>query len=300
MPDFGTTNLNNGQIPSRVVSLTDLASPRLKMDRAGTLEDFGEVILRAAKYFQKNILRRAPKTWVPVIANYPLQKIYPASQASETAIGPQRVTFDKIARMDDYYFLYPFADLVTYTLRFQAPAGFKKAFGTERMRNLQLREILRVKEQPGIVYEVYAGEMDNLYQFDCWSSNGRGADYLASWFKYFMEFMKGSVMKQGFQKISFWERGIDRDITAWRDDIACRSLQYLVKTEEFYLVPKSTLSTITTDIQLRYTLDGAEEEFIKEVAHLPSGDLASGCGPIPVFEISGLQSVGPVALNDRC
>jgi len=297
MPDFGTTNLNNGNTPTRVISLTDLASPRLKMDRAGTLEDFGEVVLRAVKYYQKNFLKRAPKTWVPVIANYPLQKINAASQASETAIGPQRVTFDKIARMDDYYFLFPFADMVTYTLRFQAPAGFKKAFGVEKMRNLQLREILRVKEQPGVVYEVYAGVMDNLYQFDCWSSTGRGADLLATWFKYFMEHMKGSIMRQGFQKIEFWERGIDRDITAWRDDIACRSLQYLVRMEEFYLIPRSTISTISTDIELRYDMAGAEEDFIKELAGIPLG---SGCAPIPVFEVSGLQSIGTVQLNDGC
>lgn len=297
MPDFGTTNLNNGFVPTRAVSLSDFNPDRLKMDRAGTLADFGEVALRAIKHYQKNFLRTAPKTWIPIIANYPLQKIYPASQISETAIGPQRVTFDKIARMDDYYFLYPFADLVTYTLRFQAPAGFKKAFGAERMRNLQLREILRVKELPGVVYEVHAGVTDNLFQFDCWSSTGRGADQLADWFKRFMEFMKGSIMRQGFQKIEFWERGIDREITAWRDDISCRSLQYLVRMEEFYVVPRSTISTINTDIQLRYDFNGAEEDFVRELAGLPEG---SGCAPIPVFEVSGLQPVGTAQLNDAC
>jgi hypothetical protein len=297
MPDFGTTNLNNGFVPTRAVSLSDFNPDRLKMDRAGSLADFGEVALRAIKFYQKNFLRTAPKTWIPIVANYPLQKIYPASQPSETAIGPQRVTFDKIARMDDYYFLYPFANLVTYTLRFQAPAGFKKPFGQERMRNLQLREVIRVKELPGVVYEVYAGVTDNLFQFDCWSSTGRGAEQLADWFKRFMEFMKGSIMRQGFQKIEFWERGIDRDVTAWRDDIACRSLQYLVKMEEFFVIPKSTISTINTDIQLRYDMDGAEEDFIREMAGLPEG---SGCVPIPVFEVSGLQPVGTAQLNDAC
>jgi hypothetical protein len=298
MQGFGSTNLNNGFIPSDVVSISKFNPNRLKMDRAGTIEDFGEVVLRAIKYFQKQILHRAPKTWVPVIANYPLQKIYPASQASATAIGPQRVTFDKIARMDDYYHLYPFADLVTYTLRFQSPAGSKKAFGTERIRNLQLRETLQVKEQPGMFYDVMSATTDNLFQFDCWASNGRGADHLASWFKYFMEFMKDSIKRQGFQKVEFWERGIDKDITAWRDDIAVRSLQYLVRAEEFYIVPRTIITTINAEIQLRYDMDEAQNEFIREMAGMPMG---SGClDPETVPLISGLQSIGTINLIDGC
>lgn len=295
MPNFGTHNLNNGKVPVRTVDLDYLALPRLKMDRAGTIEDFGEVCLRAIKYFQKEILHRAPKTWVPILANYPLQKIYPASQISETKIGPQRVSFDKLARIDDYYFLHPFAEMVTYTLRYQAPAGFKKAFGPEKMRAMILQETLQVKEMPGVVYQVYTAETDNLYQFDCWASNGRKADELAQWFKYFMEFMKGSIMRQGFQKISFWERGIDRDITSWRDDIACRSLQYLVKMEEFYLIPRTVISSIDADIRVTYSLDDAQDEFIREMGGIP---VSSGYINPPVYAISGFPNQGTIELID--
>lgn len=277
---FGNTNLNAPVEPKQAFSLTypDPRYARYKMDRNGTLDSFTTVTLRALKFFQEKILQRAPATWVPLVAGYPMQKINEASIIK---------TRSNLNNFDDFYFLQPFADLVTYTLKYQAPAGFKKAFGAEKMRPPLWRETIRVDDQPGVYYDVYSHIMDNMIQFDCWSSTGRQADTLAAWFKYFMEFMKGPIMKQGFQKISFWERGIDKDVTSWRDDIAVRSLTYLVKTEEMYIVPTSLITQINADIQVTTSFNQQEADFVKQYRGIP---ILSGCiEPSSVPSLSGLN-----------
>ena len=281
---FGNTNLNApAPTPQLPVSLTypDPKFAAMRMDRNGTLDSFTTVALRALKLFQQDILKRAPSTWIPLVGGYPYQKVSEAS-------APK--TRSNLSNFNDFYFLYPFADLVTYTIKYQAPAGFKKAFGAEKMRPQRWCETVQVTEEPGVYYDIYAHEMDNLIQFDCWSSTGRGADNLAAWFKYFMEFMKGPIMQQGFQKISFWERGVDKDVTAWRDDIAVRSLTYLVKTEEFYIVPTGLISRISTDIEVVSSLDQQQQDFIRKWSGIPE---PSGCecsGSVPL--LSGLINAG--------
>lgn len=265
---FGTANLGDtSATPELPVSLTypDPKYAALRMDRSGTLDDFTTVTLRALKLYQQEILRRAPATWIPLIAGYPYQKIAEASFIK---------TRSNLETFKDFYFLYPFADLVTYTIKYQAPAGFKKAFGAEKMRPPRWCETVQISEEAGMYYDIYAHEMDNLIQFDCWSSTGRGADYLIVWYKRFMEYMKGSIMKQGFQKISFWERGVDKDVTSWRDDIAVRSLTYLVKTEEFYVVPTKLISRISFDMQVVSSFDEQQQDFIKKWNGIPE---PSGC-----------------------
>lgn len=287
---FGTTNLNDPIEPTSAVSLSypDPRWSKLKMDRNGTLDSFTTVLLRAFKYFQEKTLERAPTTWVPVVAGYPNYKIEENSRITTRA---------NINNFDDFYFLYPFADMVTYTLKYQCAAGIHEAFGKKRMRAPQKRETLQVVEQPGIYYDVYAAPTDNLIQFDVWSSTGRGADNLAAQFKYFMEYMKGSIMKQGFQKIEFWERSIDKDITAWRDDIAVRSLSYYVRTEEMYIVPVSLISSINAEISLQYSFNDIENSFIKQMNGVP---LNSGCiVPSGIPYLSGLTNTGTYDLIDN-
>lgn len=287
---FGTTNLNDGVKPKDPLSL-DYPMPdlsRIKMDRNGTLDNFTTLTLRAMKFFQQKILKRDPNTWVPLVAGYPYQKIQEASFIK---------TRSNINDFNDFYFLYPFADLVTYTVKYQGPAGFKEAFGKERMRQPQYRETVRVEEIPGLLYEITSAPMDNLIQFDCWSSTGRGADNLTAWFKYFMEFMKGSIMRQGFDKIQFWERGVDADVTAWRDDIAVRSIQYYVRTQEFSVVPTSLITAINAELAVTSSFDDQVNDFVREIRGIP---LNSGCiAPSSVPLISGLQSIGTVALLDN-
>lgn len=288
---FGISNLNDPIEPQPVVSLT-YPDPRyalMKMDRNGTLDSFTTVVLRALKLFQDEILQRAPATWIPLVAGYPMQKIQEASFIK---------TRSTIENFDDFYFLFPFADVVTYTLKYQAPAGFKKAFGAEKMRPPLKKETLQVQETPGVYYDIYSHYMDNLVQFDCWSSTGRGADNLAAWFKYFMEFMKGPIMRQGFEKISFWERGIDKDVTSWRDDIAVRSLTYLVKTQEMYVVPTGLITKINMDINVATSFDEQVSDFIRQYKGIP--EPPSGCieaSSVPL--LSGLPIPGANELTDN-
>jgi len=287
---FGTTNLNDGFVPKAPLSLDypvpDLA--RIKMDRAGTLDNFTTVTLRALKFFEQKILKRDPNTWFPLVAGYPYQKI------QETSFIKTR---SNLSSFNDFYFLYPFADLVTYTVKYQAPAGFKEAFGKEKMRQPQYRETVRVEEHAGLLYEITSAPMDNLIQFDCWSSTGRGADNLVELFKTFMDFMKGSIMRQGFDKIQFWERGVDADVTAWRDDIAVRSIQYYVRTQEFSVVPKSLITAINAELAVTSSFDDQVNDFVREIRGIP---LNSGCiAPSSIPLISGLQSIGTVQLLDN-
>jgi hypothetical protein len=246
------------------------------MDRNGSIEDFSTVTLRAIKFFQQYVLKRAPATWVPLVASYPQQKVPEASFVRRAEQG------DRILKIKDFYYFNPFADMVTYTLKYQCPAGFKEPFGKQRMRGPQHRETLESKETPGLFYDIVGLPMDNLVQFDCWSSDGRGVDNLAAWFKSFMQYMKGPIMAQGFSKIEFWERAGDKDITKWRDDIAVASLQYYVRTEEMYAVPTSLVTQINQALSVRTSLEEESDLFAKAaMTGIPvSGIIDSSMMPI--------------------
>ena len=266
MPNFGLADLNPSYQTVEWASIEEPwpLIPRTKMRRNGTLDNFSTVVFRAFTYFQQYILKKAPKTWVPIVAGYPQIKIYPASQPTLTQIGLKR-EIGTIKRVDDYYFLNPFVDLVTYTLKYQAPAGYKKAFGSEKMRRPTMVETFPVSGAPGLLYEVQTEMMDNLIQFDCWSSTGRGADKLADLFKEFMRFMTGSIMAQGFGHIKFWERGVDKDLTGWRDDISVRTLQYYVGTQEMSIIPRGTINNISFDLGITEGANTDQDYFVRHV-----------------------------------
>jgi hypothetical protein len=150
-----------------------------------------------------------------------------------------------------------------------------------------LRKTVPVEGQPGVYMETWAAVTDNLVQFDCWSSDGRGADKLTDWFKYFMQFMKGPIMRQGFQKIEFWEREIDNDVTQWREDIAVRSLRYLVRTEEQFIRPTGLITQIEAAVAVRSSLNDEEENLIRILKGIP----ASGFTQTPDVLLSGMPDL---------
>jgi hypothetical protein len=276
---FGTRNLGDyDEVETALKPLeSDGGVPRLTMDRCGTLGDFTTVVLRALRVFQGNIIKRDKKTWVPLLAGYPHASVQKNSN----------IQMENLKTLEDYYFLDPFCNLVTYTLKYQSPAGSQKAFGSEKMRPPTLRKTIPVEGQPGVYMETWAAVTDNLVQFDCWSSSGRGADKLADWFKYFMQFMKGPIMQQGFQKIEFWEREIDNDVTQWREDIAVRSLRYLVRTEEQFIKPTGLITQIDAAVAVRSSLNDEEEALIRTLKGIP----ASGYIQTPDVSISGMPDL---------
>jgi hypothetical protein len=258
-PYFGIEDLNNGKLNSEPISLTYPDYPVTKMRRAGVIDDFSTLVLRGMKIYQEKFLKRSKKTWVPLVMGYPMTKMSESS----------RKQFLDITSLDDYYYLYPFCNLITYSMVFQCPAGYEKPFGAKKMRAPMRKEELRSTDKPGLIYGVDTLELDNLVQFDCWSSTGRGADELVDWFKRFMEYFKGSIMQQGFQKIQFWERGIDKDITTWRDDIAVRSLKYLVRSEEHYSIPQRLISEISLEMRVDRNLTEEQQDFFNSVKGIP-------------------------------
>jgi len=277
---FGTGNLNDNFEPDNDLrSLEypgDANVPRLRMDRWGLIEEFPEVVLRAIKYYQDEIMHKAKETWVPVVVGYPIEKVHPDSMIDLRS---------DLTSLNDMYFLRPFADMISYSLVRQTPMGLDGMFSAKRARPALFKETFPVDGHPGMFYQVSSYHLDNLVQFDCWSSNTRGADYLASWFKTFMEVMKGSIERQGYAKILFVERGEDKTIPNFREDITCRSLRYFVRSEEQHIIPVSTLKQIDLDTQVRYSLDSEEDVFLREMQGLP----VSGYTPEP----SGLPEPEP-------
>lgn len=298
--DWGTADLNNGSVSPEWRPLEEKwpLIQDMRMTRNGTLEDLIIVLTRAIQYYQQNILQRAPKTWVPILAGYPTEKVYTATQATATVNG-LKPEYGTLTRIDDYYFLNPFVNMVSYTLKYQAPKGMKKAFGSEKIRRPDKMATYPVSGTPGLYYDVASQPMDNLIQFDCWSSTTRGADNLASWFKYFMECMKGSIMNQGYGHIAFWERGIDKDIAAWRDDISVRSLQYYIETQEFYIVPRTLITSINFELAIKEGMNWTQDQFVRHVIedqpYPPSGCYESS-GIVPL--VSGLPPEGLVNLTE--
>lgn len=278
---LGTENLNNSITPEEIASESYPNTPRLKADRHGTLRDFTMVMLRAFAYYQDKIKKKARDTWIPILHGHPHQKLKDASYIKQ------------IKHPDDYYFVNPFCELITYDLQLQAPQGMHKAFGAEKLRNWQFRERIRDQQYPDVSYNVMARTHDNLIRFNCWASNGRAADWLADFFKEFTVWMTGSIMRQGFGKFMFLERGIDEQIPKWRDDIAVRTLQYYLKTEEHWLIPNVDITALSKEISIDYTAVNDFDSYTRSIVYsVASGVFPSGIDGSTVPSYSGVTNLG--------
>ena len=94
-------------------------------------------------------------------------------------------------------------------------------------------------------------------------------------------------MRQGFQKVEFWEREIDNDVTQWREDIAVRSLRYLVRTEEQFIKPTGLITQIDAQVAVRSSLNDEQETLIRTLRGIP----ASGFVQSPDIVISGMPDL---------
>ena len=117
---------------------------------------------------------------------------------------------------------------------------------------------------------------DNLVQFDIWASNGRTAEQRAVWFQRTMELLKGTLMRQGVQKLAFWSRLEDDTITKWRSDIAVRSLRYYVRTEELQLIRAGKIQSVDVYANVQYDLREDEDELAKAMDLLGNAKIILG------------------------
>jgi len=130
-------------------------------------------------------------------------------------------------------------DTITYRVLRREPGTLQShPFDGRKEIKPRVRETIVDPDYPNHHIQVMGQWFDNNLQFDCWSVTNNGADSLISWFEDFLFRYTWVWKKNGVQEILYVSRGMDDEITKWRDDIVNRTLIYYFRTEK--IVPIRT------------------------------------------------------------
>ena len=130
-------------------------------------------------------------------------------------------------------------DTITYRVLRREPGTLQShPFDGRKEIKPRVRQTIVDPDYPDHHIQIMGQWFDNLIQFDCWSVTNNGADSLISWFEDFLFRYTWVWKKNGVQEILYMDRGIDTEVTKWRDDIVNRTLVYYFRTEK--IVPIRT------------------------------------------------------------
>jgi len=158
-------------------------------------------------------------------------------------------------------------DTITYKISKREPGTLQAhPFDGRKEIKPRVREYIVDPDEPGYHIKVLGQWFDNIIQFEFWATTANGADSLISWFEDFLYKYTWVWKKNGVQEILYVRRGIDEEITKWRNDLAYRSLWYFFRTEKIVPVREKDFAQLDLSVDL-------SSEFAAE----PSGVvLASG------------------------
>lgn len=154
-------------------------------------------------------------------------------------------------------------DTITYRVLRREPGTLQShPFDGRKEIKPRVRQTIVDPDYPDHHIQIMGQWFDNLIQFDCWSVTNNGADSLISWFEDFLFRYTWVWKKNGVQEILYMDRGIDTEVTKWRDDIVNRTLVYYFRTEK--IVPIRTHDFTQIDLYVGLA---------SEIAPPPSGYL---------------------------
>ncbi len=138
-------------------------------------------------------------------------------------------------------------DTITYKVSRREPGTVQAhPFDGRKEIKPRVRQTIVDPDYPNHHVQIMGQWFDNLLQFDCWSVTNNGADSLITWFEDFLFRYTWVWKKNGVQEILYMNRGMDEEITKWRDDIVNRTLVYYFRTEK--IVPVRTHDFTQVDL----------------------------------------------------
>lgn len=145
----------------------------------------------------------------------------------------------------------PIMPTVVYALIKKEPASIGgQPFGPRKQHKPRHMETLRSVNTPGHSLSISSLWFDTLVQMDCYTTDNRSADLLASWFEDFMRQYTWVLKYNGVQEILFWQRLRDKAVTKWRQDLISRTVQYFFRIEELLPAVGRDLYNIDINIDL--------------------------------------------------
>lgn len=152
-------------------------------------------------------------------------------------------------------------DTITYKIARREPGTIQAhPFDAKKEIKPRVRQYIEDPDNPGYHIKILGQWFDNLIQFEFWTTTANGADSLISWFEDFLYKYTWVWKKNGVQEILYIRRGIDEEVTKWRNDLSYRSLWYFFRTEK--LVPVREKDFAQLDLYVNLS---------NEVATEPSG-----------------------------
>lgn len=145
----------------------------------------------------------------------------------------------------------PLMPTIIYALIKKEPGSIgNQPFGPRKQHKPRHMETLRSVNSPGHSLSISSLWFDTLVQMDCYTTDNRSADLLASWFEEFMRQYIWVLKYNGVQEILFWQRLRDKAVTKWRQDLISRTVQYYFRIEELLPAVGRDLYNIDIEINL--------------------------------------------------
>ena len=147
-------------------------------------------------------------------------------------------------------------DTITYRVLRREPGTVQShPFDGKKEIKPRVRQTIVDPDYPDHHIQIMGQWFDNLIQFDCWSVTNNGADSLISWFEDFLFRYTWVWKKNGVQEILYMDRGIDTEVTKWRDDIVNRTLVYYFRTEKIVPIRTHDFTQIDLYVGLASEID---------------------------------------------
>lgn len=187
----------------------------------------------------------------------------------------------------------PMKPTVAWSVAERMPAQFRTAKEVKE----RLRDSYHDPMYPGQMIEIYGQMFDNYIQFECVSRENYQAEGLVSWFEWFMRLHSWILQAKGAVNILFERRYRDEVVTKWRQDVASRSLRYLIRTDELF----STRVKSLTHLNISYeAVTGLDPEFDPRyiAGQYVTGDITSAQYRGYFQDLSGRYMFGDIYLRD--
>jgi hypothetical protein len=126
-----------------------------------------------------------------------------------------------------------FRPTITYLLVRKEPFTLNGApFGSSKELKPRTREEFVDPNKPQRVIRIFGQRMDNLIRFLCLHPRAETADALAHWLERCINRQMPSIVANGIHRMLFWSSGTLERRGKSGDDVAVRSVNYYIETEE--------------------------------------------------------------------
>ena len=142
-------------------------------------------------------------------------------------------------------------DTITYKVSRREPGTLQAhPFDAKKEIKPRVRQYIKDPDNPGYHIKILGQRFDNLLQFEFWTTTANSGDTLVSWFEDFLYKYTWVWKKNGVQEILYTKRGIDEEVTKWREDLSYRSLWYFFRTEKLISVREKDFAQFDLSIDL--------------------------------------------------